>query len=101
MGTTPEMPLLKNPALRRYWFALPGRLGIGVTAFSLDEAEALARKACQELGWAFETPEVIQDVDVRTLDQNHVIPNMLPPNFHGVWFPMLASLGGDPRGRAS
>ncbi len=30
----------------------------------------------------------IEDVDVRTLDQGHVIPNMLPPDRRGVWYPM-------------
>ena len=35
----------------------------------------------------FEPSGVIEDVDVRDLDQNHVVPNMDPPNFHGVWFP--------------
>jgi len=94
------MALLKNPSLRRYWFAIPGRLGIGVTAFSPAEAESMARAACEQVGWPFAPSAVLEDVDVRSLDQNHVIPNMAPPNFHGVWFPMLTSLGGTVRGRA-
>jgi len=80
---------LKDPSLRRFWFAVPGRLGIGVTADSLAEAQALARDACAQLGWIFEPNEVMEDVDIRTIDQNHVIPNMGPPNFKGVWFPHL------------
>lgn len=28
------------------------------------------------------------DVDVRSLDQGHVVPNMMPPNCRGIWFPM-------------
>jgi len=37
----------------------------------------------------------VEDVDVRTLDQGHVIPNMLPPDRRGVWYPMgYESLAG-------
>jgi hypothetical protein len=30
---------------------------------------------------------VIEDVDISTLDQGHVIPNMEVTVFRGVWFP--------------
>jgi hypothetical protein len=80
---------LKDPYLRRFWFPTPGNLGIGVTAYTLLEAEALARKAAATLGWELASGSVVEDVDVRTLDQGHVIPNMGPPNFHGIWFPRL------------
>ena len=30
---------------------------------------------------------VIDDVDVRDLDQRHVVPNMGDPAVRGVWFP--------------
>jgi hypothetical protein len=36
-----------------------------------------------------ELVRIIVDVDVRDLDQGHVIPNMGPPNLRGVWYPML------------
>jgi hypothetical protein len=29
-----------------------------------------------------------ENIDVRTLDQRHVIPNMKDPTLRGVWFPM-------------
>lgn len=83
------MVSLKDPFLRRFWFALPRGLGVGVTAHSRVEAERLAREACLQSGWSFEAAQVIEDVDVRDLDQNHVAPNMGPPNFRGVWFPRL------------
>ena len=81
------MALLKDSSLRRFWFGLARGLGVGVTAGSRLEAEALARDACSQSGWPFEPVEVLEDVDVRDLDQNHVVPNMGPPNFKGVWFP--------------
>jgi hypothetical protein len=83
------MVSLKDPSLRRFWFALPRGLGVGVTARSRAEAEGLAREACLQSGRSFEAAEVIEDVDVRDLDQNHVVPNMGPPNLGGVWFPRL------------
>jgi phytoene/squalene synthetase len=73
--------------LRRYWFRVAGSHGFGVTAHSEHEATNLAAKAAEKLGLAFDLIEVTPDVDVTTLDQGHVIPNMGPPNFHGVWFP--------------
>jgi len=33
------------------------------------------------------TETVIEDVDVSTLDQGHILPNMSPPNVRGIWFP--------------
>ena len=80
------MPL-KNPHLHRYWFDLPVLGGVGVTAYSLADAEFLARGACSSLGVLFNADGVVEDIDVRDLDQNHVIPNMGPVNLRGVWYP--------------
>jgi hypothetical protein len=44
--------------------------------------------ALSHLGGASLTT-VVPDVDIRTLDQAHVIPNMGPVVFRGVWFPRL------------
>ena len=64
-------------------------MGIGVSAYSRAEAETMARNAASRMGWAFDANGVVEDVDVRGLDQNHVVPNMGPVTFHGVWYPML------------
>ena len=68
---------------------MPGHLGIGVSAYSRAEAETLARDAASHMGWAFDATGVLEDVDVRELDQNHVVPNRGPVTFRGVWYPML------------
>ena len=81
--------VVKDPNLRRFWFELPGHRGIGVTAGTRSEAEALARSAAREMGWSTDLGQVVEDVDVRDLDQNHVVPNMGPVNFRGVWYPAL------------
>jgi hypothetical protein len=87
--------------LHRFWFSfrLPPfaekqpsswrelRLGCGVTAY--DEADArqiIERLLLESDGWP-EVKSVTVDVDIRKLDQGHVIPNMEPPNWRGIWFP--------------
>jgi hypothetical protein len=78
--------------LTRYWITFERNaepsfldLGCGVTALGKTDALTLLQKA---LG--HELPPIaaiIEDVDVRTLDQGHVIPNMGSPSERGVWFP--------------
>ncbi len=72
--------------LRRYWFAVPGLLGFGVTAYSIDDARFLLEGE----GYLIEPDvEVTVDVDVSTLDPKHILPNAGPSSFRGVWFPCL------------
>ena len=77
--------------LHRYWFDTKGKghLGFGVTAYSLEDATTLVDDVAKRLGLSAEVIKIVEDVDVRDLDQNHVVPNMGPPNFRGVWFPNL------------
>jgi hypothetical protein len=65
--------------------------GFGVTAYSIDDARQLLAELVHPEKWESELLDVIEDVDVRELDQRHVIPNMGPPNFRGVWYPMITS----------
>ena len=83
-------PELSNPLLRRYWFKTKEHRGIGVTAYSVDDAKTLIDSAARRLGWDYEVLEVVEDVDVRDLDQDHVVPNIGPVNFRGVWYPNLS-----------
>lgn len=77
--------------LTRYWieFANPRpsatKLGVGVTAFDEEDAMNLVSKA---LTLDSAATMVHADIDVRELDQNHVIPNMGAPSIRGVWFPL-------------
>ena len=71
--------------LVRFWFTTKTGLGVGVTAYSREDAETLIRDA--QIGG--EITSVSEDIDIRTLDQNHVIPNMGPVNFRGIWYPNL------------
>lgn len=83
--------------LTRFWFEFdeladppPGaRLGCGVTAMSRSDAEQLMRD-----GSGRDLPpirRVIEDVDVATLDEGHVLPNVGDVSVRGVWFPRGSS----------
>jgi hypothetical protein len=73
----------------RYWFPCTRGLGIGVTAWSREEAEKMARETLAIHYRGSEMVGIVENVDIRSLDQKHVIPNMGPPSFIGVWYPRL------------
>lgn len=87
--------------LKRYWFivfpeAPYGPKNFGATAYSIEHAQALITKALISHGlqvlipnWNDNNIEVIENIDIRLLDQGHVIPNMGMVTFEGVWFPWL------------
>jgi hypothetical protein len=79
--------------LRRFWFPLSRGLGIGVTAPSLEEARELAEDVRARLYKDAEITGEISDVDVSSLDANHVLPNVGYVMVHGVWFPALNTNG--------
>lgn len=84
--------------MRRYWieFDLSNYerppvsidMGLGVTAQSREDALSLVR---DRVFGGRELPpvrQVIDDVDVSTLDPGHVRPNMGAPTWRGIWFPL-------------
>ncbi len=73
--------------IRRYWFPVAGHLGIGVSAETREAASKLALGVAAEMGWQIEADEVVENVDIRDLDERHVVPNMGPPTVRGVWYP--------------
>ncbi len=82
--------MLNNPLLHRYWFHTTRGFGIGVTAFSREDAEGLIRDATAQVSWLpRDVVEVVEDVDISTLDANHVRPNMGVPTIRGIWFPRI------------
>jgi hypothetical protein len=88
-----------NPQLyKRFWFEFaidsafnfpPGiGYGCGVTAIDLDDAiKIMKRKILADIRMPT-ISRIVEDVNIRTLDQGHVIPNMHPPVYRGIWFPM-------------
>lgn len=87
---------MSDAKLRRYRIEFDDAVAgwsqrFGVTAIDLDDALGLISRLS---GAAFPRPTaVIEDVDVRTLDEGHVLPDMDPPNRRGFWFPMGVSQG--------
>jgi hypothetical protein len=64
------------------------KMGIGVTGFDYDDVIDIIKLKIFEGENMPPIKTAIRDVDVRTLDQNHVIQNMLPPNRRGIWYPI-------------
>ncbi|TAM83995.1 MAG: hypothetical protein EPN47_04090 [Acidobacteria bacterium] len=87
--------------LCRYWFEfdlshsqarqVPDGLGCGVTAFDYEDAITLMKDRVFEGGELPPIRNVIEDVDISTLDEKQVRPNMDIPFFRGVWFPKRPS----------
>lgn len=84
--------------LRRFWIiTFPedplGPRNIGVTAFTIEEAKQIARNAIlnMNLSWIKIDAQTkfIEDIDIRSLDQDHVIPNIGVVSFQGIWFPNM------------
>jgi hypothetical protein len=60
----------------------------GVTAWTVEDARSLISETGR---FGQELPPVarfVEDVDVGTLDHDHVIRNMAPANLRGIWFPL-------------
>jgi len=80
--------------LTRFWFRFgpavePSfiRRGCGITARDLDDAKRLLRDRIFQGGEVPPISEIVEGVDVSTLDQTHVIPNMGDCTLRGIWFP--------------
>jgi hypothetical protein len=80
-----------SPPITSFWIkdSSTPNLGFGVTAFSTEDAVHLLRQAGIELDTDFTKLMIHENISISDLDQNHVIPNMGPMNFRGVWFPCL------------
>jgi hypothetical protein len=63
-------------------------MGCGVTAHSAADGSNLVRERVLGENELPPIAEFIEDVDVSSLDPNHVLPNMLPPVRRGIWFPI-------------
>lgn len=76
--------------LHRFWITFVSggpRPGCGVTAHTYEDALKVLSETVFK-GRDFPgVQSVTEDVDVSELDQKHVVPNMEPPNWRGVWYP--------------
>ncbi len=82
--------------LRRYWItfspagiASPLNLGCGITAKSRREAEDMAASMVFPIFGEREIVNMLEDIDVSSLDPDHILPNIGDPASIGVWFPPI------------
>ena len=84
--------------MRRFWFefdenedfVLPTgiKMGCGITALDKDEAKSILQNTVFKGYSEIPIKKIIEDIDIRDLDQNHIIPNMGIVSRKGVWFPL-------------
>jgi hypothetical protein len=84
--------------LKRFWFEFskngPGSLpigvnsGCGVSGYDYDDALIIVKQRVFDGAELPTIEQVIEDVDISTLDENHILPNMGNANLRGVWFPL-------------
>jgi hypothetical protein len=85
---------LTEMKLKRFWFEFEKQaalsvlnLGCGVSAWDRADAETLMQERLFEKNGLPTIVRCIEDVDMRELDQKHVIPNMGLVTDRGIWFP--------------
>ena len=84
--------------LKRYWIEFEIQMasdfppgvghGCGLNAFNFEDALNILN---EKLFFSIQMPpikKISENVDLSTLDQNHVIPNMKAPVGRGIWFPL-------------
>lgn len=80
--------------LHRFWFTFQDLpkfskfgLGCGVTAYNREDAIGILKERVF-FGCSLPTiHSVTEDIDIRELDQDHIVPNMGLVIARGVWFP--------------
>ncbi|CAH1665698.1 conserved hypothetical protein [Hyphomicrobiales bacterium] len=82
--------------LHRYWFSFSKtespcilNTGCGVTAFSIDDAKKILEADLFPVYGNRQTVEITEDIDISKIEDGHIIGNMKPPIFRGIWFPLL------------
>jgi hypothetical protein len=81
--------------LRRFWFTfeLPKEpsilyFGCGITAYDLADARRFLERNVFPTAGELKVKGVTEDIDIATLETNHVRPNMGNPVVRGVWYPL-------------
>lgn len=80
--------------LIRFWFRFEQfagpealNLGCGMTAYDYNDALGLLREKVFKKNVFPRILEFNEDVDISSLDQRHIVPNMEDPTLRGIWFP--------------
>ena len=81
-----------NNLLTAYWIECEGwglASQFGVTAYSSVDAKFFLKKLLFNKTDMTAIKNVIENIQFKDLDQNHVVPNMGPITERGVWYPNL------------
>lgn len=80
--------------LFRYWITFDQlepydslQMGCGITAYTEEDAINIL---CKTILFGKKIPKIlsiVENIDINSLDEGHVIPNMESPVWRGVWFP--------------
>jgi hypothetical protein len=86
-----EIKLFMIRVLTTYWieFGTLYEMQYGVTAYSLDDAIFLLQQKVFRTDKIPAARNVIENIKVIDLDQNHIVPNMGLITERGIWFPNL------------
>jgi hypothetical protein len=84
--------------MTRYWFEFDFTnyinipygviLGCGVTGHEYEDVIKILKEKVFANKDLPQIKRVVENINLEELDQNHVIPNMLPPSNRGIWFPL-------------
>jgi hypothetical protein len=81
--------------LHRCWLTVSGTnlrpgsdRGVGVTAFTDQDALNILKETFPTDKYSYTVERIEFDIDLGTLDRNHIIPNMHPSVWRGIWYPM-------------
>ena len=81
---------MPSGSLRRFWIELEtpvrGLHRFGVTAVDVADALILIEDYLGT-GALPDASSVVEDIDVESLDANHILANVGPPAFRGIWYP--------------
>ena len=93
--------MIKNELLTAYWVTFPdykvAPIGIGVTAYSIEDAYYLMKKRGYDYHCKCVTVVIQENVQFDELD-HHIQFNMGPIVFRGVWYPCQNIGFAAPRG---
>lgn len=62
--------------------------GCGITAHDYADAISILKQKVFKDQHIPELKDHKENIDIRTLDQGHIVPNMKDPTWRGVWFPL-------------
>ena len=77
---------LSEGELSSYYACFPTR-GCGITAYDFNDALKIMRLFILRDDYFPKFSRIVENIDVSTLEENHILPNAGVPVWRGVWYP--------------